>query len=526
MTSLATTQPTVPTAARRLLEASLDPLAAISADGKLTDVNEAMVQATGIARDSLVGSDFADYFTDPKRAIAAYRQALEAGSIRDYPLVLRHVSGTLMELSYNVSAYRNDEGGVAGVFAAARDITAQKRAEDELRRDREDLEERMRERAEALQKSEERFRIIVSNTPDHLIVQDRELRYTLVVNPQLGLTEDDMIGNTDQDILQPEEADHLTSLKRRVLETGKPVNVEASLTSATGEEQFFDGSYVAKIGAHGDIDGVIGYFRNVTERKRLEAHIRRLNVELHARAASLEVANQELESFGYSVSHELRAPLQAINGFAQVLKADHGDKIGEQGRHLIDVIRANTVHMAQLIDDLLQLAHIGRRELAAQPLDMQALVRGVAEELTAAEKQRSIEITLSPLQPAFGDSAMLKQVWMNLLANAIKFSSRRAAARIEVGSRMDDGQVVYWVKDNGAGFDMQHAGKLFRVFERLHRQDQFEGTGVGLAIAQRIVLRHGGRIWAEGQPDAGATFYFSLPAADNRSGLPHMPYEI
>jgi signal transduction histidine kinase len=239
--------------------------------------------------------------------------------------------------------------------------------------------------------------------------------------------------------------------------------------------------------------------------------IGQLSRVLAAMVTKLEVANKELESFSYSVSHDLRAPLRAIDGFSRKVVAGYGDKLDDEGCRQLQVVRDNAQRMGQLIDDLLAFSRMGRHEIALQRLDMDRLARNVATELRAAEAERAIEFVFVPLPPAQGDAAMLRQVWANLLGNAVKFSRRRQDARIEVGGRVEAGEALYWVKDNGAGFDMQYAVKLFGVFQRLHRQDEFEGTGVGLAIAQRILHRHNGRIWGEGKPDVGATFWFTLP---------------
>ncbi|MBS1189359.1 MAG: sensory transduction histidine kinase [Rhodocyclaceae bacterium] len=261
----------------------------------------------------------------------------------------------------------------------------------------------------------------------------------------------------------------------------------------------------------------------IDERRRAEAAIQHLNDELEervrGRTAELETANKELESFAYSISHDLRAPLRAINGFASKLEAGFANLLGDEGRRLIHVIRSNALRMGQLIDDLLAFSRMGRRGMASAPVNMQGLVQGLVEEMRAAEAEgRAIEVSVMDLPAATGDAAMLRQVWVNLLANAIKFTRTRDVARIEIGGRREDSELLYWIKDNGVGFDMQYANKLFGVFQRLHGMDEFEGTGVGLALSQRIIHRHGGRIWADARLDEGATFFFTLPAEEAVKG--------
>src|SRR5579884_2550000 len=229
-----------------------------------------------------------------------------------------------------------------------------------------------------------------------------------------------------------------------------------------------------------------------------------------ARTADLRAAYAELESFSYSVSHDLRAPLRAIAGYAQILEDDHAPALGPEGRDLVGAVRRAAARMGQLIDDLLAFARLGRQALAPVPLDLAAMARDVADELCRHQPDRTITVAIGALPPARGDRALVEQVLANLLGNAVKFTRGRPEARIEVGARRDGGETVYYVRDNGVGFDPRYADKLFGVFQRLHRPDEFEGTGVGLALVQRIVHRHGGRVWAEGRPDAGATFYFTL----------------
>ena len=234
------------------------------------------------------------------------------------------------------------------------------------------------------------------------------------------------------------------------------------------------------------------------------------------RTAQLEATNKELESFTYSVSHDLRSPLRAVDGFSRILEEDHAGVLDDEGKRLLKVIRDSSQKMAMLIDDLLEFSRLGRKPIAAAEVDMGALVQGVITELSAAPGAASPEWRVGPLPQAWGDGVMLRQVWVNLLSNAVKFSARRGQPIIETGGNTDGDQNVYYVKDNGVGFEMQYYNKLFGVFQRLHSAEDFPGTGVGLAIVQRVIARHGGRVWAEGKVEQGAAFYFSLP-----KGKPH-----
>jgi len=232
------------------------------------------------------------------------------------------------------------------------------------------------------------------------------------------------------------------------------------------------------------------------------------------KAIELSAVNKELESFSYSVSHDLRAPLRAIDGYSRLLEEDSGERLGEEGRRLLGVVRASSQRMGRLIDDLLAFSRLGQQEPAKSSVDMTQLAQEVATEL--GREFPAAQIAVSRLPPAMADRALLKQVWANLIGNALKYSFKRERPQIEVGARPEAEEDVYWIRDNGVGFDMRYAAKLFGVFQRLHRQDEFPGTGVGLAIVQRVVTRHRGRVWAESRPDEGACFYFSLP---RESGL-------
>ena len=242
---------------------------------------------------------------------------------------------------------------------------------------------------------------------------------------------------------------------------------------------------------------------------QVRGHAQELEQRVKERTAQLERANQELQAFSYSVSHDLRAPLRAVDGYARMLEEDHGAKLDDEGRRLLGVVRESANRMGQLIDDLLKFSQVGRKALALAPLDMRAAASEVAGELGAAYPK--VRIQLDALPQAQGDRALIRQVWSNLIGNGLKYSSKRDRAVVHIGGKNDGTEAVYWVRDNGAGFDMRYADKLYGVFQRLHSQEEFSGTGVGLAIVQRVVLRHGGRVWAEGKPGEGACFYFSLP---------------
>ena len=254
--------------------------------------------------------------------------------------------------------------------------------------------------------------------------------------------------------------------------------------------------------------------REVGQRKRAEDEIRQLNTGLEQRVrdrtAELEVANKELEAFAYSVSHDLRAPLRSIDGFSRIVLEDYAAKLDDEGRDSLARIRAATQRMAHLIDDLLNLSRVTRAELRHEPVDLSALCREVAGELARQEPDRAVEFLLADRVVAEGDPLLLRVVLENLLGNAWKFTGKCTQARIEFGAVQQDGRTNYFVRDNGAGYDAQYAEKLFGAFQRLHSTADFPGTGIGLATVQRIIHRHGGRVWAEGQADLGATFHFNL----------------
>ncbi len=243
----------------------------------------------------------------------------------------------------------------------------------------------------------------------------------------------------------------------------------------------------------------------------MEQSAEHLREALHERTAQLETITNELEKFSYSVSHDLRAPLRAIEGFSKIMLEDYSDKLDEEGQRFLKIIDASSRKMTRLLDDLLLFSRLGRQEMKPTCVEMKELVSSVWEELTPNCGSRKIQLKLKTLPDAWGDSSLLRQIWTHLLQNAVKFTGPKEQATIEISAKVEPARVVYLIKDNGVGFDMKSADKLFGVFQRLHTEEEFMGSGIGLAIVQRLVRRHSGEIWTQAKTGEGAAFYFSLP---------------
>jgi len=340
----------------------------------------------------------------------------------------------------------------------------------------------------------------------------RLLRWNRALEEVSGYTTAEIAARPLLDFVAEEERTSFAERVRHGLATGW-TDTDAVLVAKDGLRTAYHFT-----GRRAEIEGapcLIGIGVDISRRRAAEEQLVRLNAELEARVdertAALVAANQELESFSYSVSHDLRAPLRAVDGYACILVEDHASRLDEEGRRVAGVVRSEAQRMSALIDDLLRFSRLSRQSMQVADVDMTALARSAFDEVTAADSGRHVRFVLPPLPAARGEAAMLRQVWVNLIGNAVKFTSRCAEPAVEVGGSRGDHELTYYVRDNGVGFDMAYADKLFGVFQRLHGEGEFPGTGVGLALVKRVVGRHGGRVFAEARPGAGATFYFTLP---------------
>lgn len=481
---------------RRLFEAARDGILILDVDtGRITDVNPFLVELLGFSHDEMVGKTVGDL--SPFKDVVSNQTMLERlqkdGYVRYENLPLETKDGRKKAVEFVSNVYQAGDKKV--IQCNVRDITERKRAELALIR----------------------LAAIVESSDDAIMGKDLNgiiTNWNKGAEKIFGYTAVEMTGTSIMRLIPADRKDEenhgMENIKRgksvehfetlRQTKDGRLINVAITISAIKD--------------ALGEIIGVSKVAHDITDRKAAEEKIHQLNTDLEQRVvertAQLEAANKELEAFSYSISHDLRAPLRAVNGFAGIVLEDFGPQLPEEGRGYLERIRAGALRMGVLIDDLLAFSRLSRQSVNRQNVNTVKLVQNVLDELKPQRDGRQIEIKTGELPACHGDSALLKQIWVNLISNAVKYTRGREPAIVEIGCTHEDGEDVFSVRDNGAGFDMKYANKLFGVFQRLHRDDQFEGTGVGLAIVQRIVHRHGGRVWAEAKVNEGATFYFTI----------------
>lgn len=486
---------------RRLFEAAKDGILILDAGTlEIIDVNPFLMELLGYTREEFLGKELWEIglFADKAASKAAFRDLQKTGYLRYEDLPLETKSGIQREVEFVSNVY--DEDGRQVIQCNIRDITERKR----------------------LELARERLVVIEKYSDDAIISKDlagKIITWNTAAEKMFGYLREEVVGRPIMLIVPPDHAeeesvilarvtkgesvDHLETV--RVRKDGTPIDVSVSISPIKD--------------SNGRVTGASKIARDITQLKHTLLEVRLLNVELEQKVAErteqLLAANKELEAFSYSVSHDLRAPLRHINGFSLALLEDYNDKLDDVGKGYLRQVREATQEMAELIDDVLRLARISRSEMVSEPVDLTELAQSVANQTSKNGGKRAVRITIEPGLSTVGDESLLGILLTNLLDNAWKFTSRTKKAEITVGQEVIDEKPVYFVRDNGAGFDMAYADKLFGVFQRLHSSSEFEGTGIGLATVQRIVSRHGGLVWAEGAVNKGATFFFTLPDPGN-----------
>jgi PAS domain S-box-containing protein len=493
---------------RLVVEAMSEGAATVSPRGVILDANPRLILMTGRSGSELVGTPVLDLIPEPDRAEFTRLLDVGAGGSARGEMQLATRDSTSLPVLLAVSGF--DLDGMLLRCLVLTDLSAQRAAEAQTATAH-----------QALRVSEGRLRALVDNAP--IGIEELSLSGELVqVNPRMceitGYTADELRSMRLQDITHPGDLDaDLANMQR--LSSG-----ETDSYSTEKRDVRKDGGVVwveANRAVVRDPDGhpvlVVGAVRDITAQREAEAEVGRLNTDLEARVerrtADLALANKNLEAFSYSVSHDLRAPLRALSGYSEALLEDYSDHLDETGRGYAERIQAASERMARLIDDLLQLARVSRSQMHIRPVDLSAEVAAVVKEFQSADPGRQIGVSIQGGVQASADRGLIRTVLQNLIENAWKFTSREESPTIEFGSMPADGaEIGCFMRDNGAGFDPAHAAKLFEPFERLHTDADFAGTGIGLASVQRIIERHGGRIWAESEVGGGATFYFTLDA--------------
>ncbi|OGU43904.1 MAG: hypothetical protein A2000_01790 [Ignavibacteria bacterium GWB2_36_8] len=365
---------------------------------------------------------------------------------------------------------------------------------------------------ETIQDAEKRYRTTLDHMLEGCQIIGFDWKYLYLNDVAIKhsrSTKEELIGKTMMDVYPGIENTEMFQYMNLCMKERTPNQMENKFVYPDGEKKWFT------LSIEPVPEGIFILSEDITERKKLQEELNKHHEQLEElvkdRTSQLEAANKDMESFSYSVSHDLRAPLRAVSGYARMLEQDYSNLLDKEGNRLLGVIQSNAKTMGSLIDDLLALSRLGRKEIRKSLIDMTKLTKTVLQEINKITSNNA-EVKINKLHPVMADNSLMSQVMTNLLSNAIKYSSKKEKPVVKISSEEKDGQFIYSVSDNGAGFDMQYAQKLFGVFQRLHASHEFEGTGVGLAIVHLLIRKHGGNVWAEGEVNKGATFYFSLPA--------------
>ncbi len=484
---------------RAVIETSPDGFWMADKHGRILEVNDSYARLSGYSRQELLSMNIADLEAmERPEDISDHIARVMNGPSDLFETAHLRKDGTTWQAEI-ISTYWPIGDGRLFVFS--RDITERKRTEQEIKRLNAELEQRVQERTAELSDLYNNAPCgYHSLDPNGVIVRinDTELGW-------LGYRREEIVGKARiRDMLTPDSKQIFDKTFPIFKQRGWLNDVEIEFIRRDGTFLPVLLSATAILDAHGSLLMSRSTIVDHTERKRAEEAMR-------ASQAQLEAANKELEAFAYSVSHDLRGPLRAIDGFSRIIIEDYADRLDAEGNRLLEVIRNNTRKMDELISDMLALSRVSRLDMTFTTIDMTKMAAAAFSENVPPEVQQKFKFSIAALPPATADPTLMRQVWVNLITNAVKYTLPKEDRRIEVGGYQQDGNNVYYVKDSGVGFNPAYAHKLFGVFQRLHKVEDFEGTGVGLAIVQRVVQRHGGSTWAEGKVDEGATFYFSIP---------------